>query len=245
MDLRIATSRQHLGEIAARDIASELTRRLGCQPEVRIVFAAAPSQSEMLHQLVREPAVDWTRVVAFHMDEYLGLAPGSPQLFHEWLRRTIFDRLPFRAVHVIEPGEDAERTCIDYSALLDLAPLDICLPGVGVNGHLAFNDPPADFDRPKTVNIVTLDPVCRQQQVDDGCFARLEDVPAQAITLSIPVLLSAQRIFCCVPGQRKAAAVRSMVHDPISGFMPATVLRRHPQCTVYLDPDSAALLQFD
>ncbi len=242
MDIRIANSRQHLGEIAAREIGFELRRCLGRRRNVRMVFAAAPSQSEMLQHLIRESDLDWTRVTAFHMDEYLGLAPGSPQLFHEWLRRTIFDRLPFGAVHRIEPGADPERICVDYSALLGQAPLDLCLAGIGVNSHLAFNDPPADLSDPRTVKVVTLDPVCRRQQVDDGCFARLEDVPAQAITLSIPMLMSAERIFCCVPGPQKAAAVRSMIHDPISGLVPATVLRRHPHCTVYLDPESAALL---
>ena len=240
--LQVATSRQHLGELAARDIAAELKRCLERQDDVRVVFAAAPSQSEMLSHLLREPGVDWTRVTAFHMDEYLGLAPGSPQLFHEWLRTAIFGRLPFRAVHSIEPASDPACTCLEYAALLQQAPLDIALLGIGVNGHLAFNDPPADFDNPRLVEVVTLDPVCRRQQVDDGCFARLEDVPTQAITLTVPVLLSARTIFCCVPGKQKAAAVRSMIHEPVSGRMPATVLRTHPRCTIYLDPDSAALL---
>jgi glucosamine-6-phosphate deaminase len=242
MNLHIASSRQQLGQLAAEDIASELRRRLAEQQEVRMIFAAAPSQNEMLNELMRQPDIDWRRVTAFHMDEYLGLPEGSPQLFHEWLRRTIFDHLPFKAVHLIQPGQHPERTCREYAALLQRSPLDLCLLGIGTNGHLAFNDPPADFCDPEAVKIVTLDAVCRQQQVDDECFGSFEDVPMQAITLSIPVLLSAKRLFCCVPGELKATAVRSMVHDPISGLLPATALRLHPNCTVYLDPDSASLL---
>lgn len=242
MDLRIASSRQELGKLAAEDIASELRQRLDRQQEVRMIFAAAPSQSEMLTQLIHQPGIDWTRVTAFHMDEYLDLPAGSPQLFHEWLRRTIFDHLPFKAVHLIEPREQPERTCNEYAAMLRQAPLDLCLLGIGTNGHLAFNDPPADFNISEAVRIVTLDADCRQQQVDDECFLRLEDVPVQAITLSIPALLSAQRLYCCVPGRLKAPAVRSMVHGPIGAFAPATALRLHSHCIVYLDPDSAALL---
>lgn len=239
---RIASSRRGLGEIAARDIAAELRLRLEEQDEVRVVFAAAPSQGEMLSALIGQPGVDWRRVTAFHMDEYLGLPAGAPQLFHQWLRRAVFDHLPFKAVHLIEPAESPERTCREYARLLAEAPLDVCLLGIGTNGHLAFNDPPADFNHPEAVRVVTLDPVCRQQQVDDECFSRLDEVPAQAITLSIPVLLSARRLFCCVPGKLKAEAVRSLVQEPVSGRIPATALRLHPRCTVYLDAESAALI---
>jgi glucosamine-6-phosphate deaminase len=245
MNLRIASSRWQLGQLAAEDIASELRRRLARQQEVRMILAAAPSQNEMLNELIRQPGIDWRRVTAFHMDEYLGLPEDSPQLFHQWLRRTILDHLPFKAVHLIQPGVHPERTCREYAALLQYSPLDLCLLGIGTNGHLAFNDPPADFGDPQAVKIVTLDAVCRQQQVDDECFASFDDVPTQAITLSIPALLSAERLFCCVPGELKATAVRAMVHGPVSGLVPATALRLHPSCTVYLDPDSASLLKQD
>lgn len=243
MNLHIASSRQQLGQLAAEDIASELRRRLAEQQEVRVIFAAAPSQTEMLNELMLQPDIDWPRVTAFHMDEYLGLPEGSPQLFHQWLRRAIFDHLPLKAVHLIQPGEHPKRACREYAALLQQSPLDLCLLGIGTNGHLAFNDPPADFRDPEAVKIVTLDGACRQQQVDDECFGSFEDVPVQAITLSIPVLLSAERLFCCVPGEMKAPAVRSMVRDPVSGLVPATALRLHPNCTVYLDTDSASLLK--
>ena len=242
MDIRYAASRKELGHAAAVDVATELRARLGRQAHVRMIFAAAPSQYEMLHNLVQQPGIDWSRITAFHMDEYIGLPVGTPQRFGEWLRSVIFDSLPFANVHFIEPDDDPELACRHYSGLLQQAPVDLCLLGIGSNSHLAFNDPPADLNDPVPVKVVTLDLDCRQQQVDDACFNRLEDVPLRAITLTIPTLLAADRLFCCVPSTLKAAAVRSMIHDEISGASPATALRLHQNCTVYLDADSAALL---
>lgn len=243
MDIRFTASRKELGHAAALDIATELRSRLDGQPHVRMIFAAAPSQYEMLHSLIQQPGIDWSRITAFHMDEYIGLPVGAPQRFGEWLRTVIFDRLPFANVHLIEPDDDPALACHRYTELLQQAPVDLCLLGIGSNGHLAFNDPPADLDDPIPVKVVTLNLDCRQQQVDDACFERLEDVPSQAITLTIPTLLAADRLFCCVPSTLKAPAVRSMIHDKISGVSPATALRLHPNCTIYLDSDSAALLR--
>jgi glucosamine-6-phosphate deaminase len=242
MNIRRMASRQELGYAAAVDIAAELRARLGRQEHVRIIFAAAPSQREMLHELIQQPGIDWSRITAFHMDEYIGLAAGTPQRFGEWLRAASFDRVPLAAVHLIEPGDDPALACRNYAEVLQQAPIDLCLLGIGSNGHLAFNDPPADLNDPAVVKVVALDLACRQQQVDDECFARIDDVPTHAITLTIPALLAADRLFCCVPGRIKAAAVRSMVRDEISGASPATALRLHADCIVYLDPDSAAQL---
>ncbi len=242
MDIRYTLSRQELGLTAALDIAAELHSRLIRQAHVRMIFAAAPSQSEMLQHLVDQPGIDWSRITAFHMDEYLGLPTGTPQLFGEWLRAAIFDRLPFAAVHLIETGGDPALACRRYAELLHQAPVDLCLLGIGSNGHLAFNDPPADLNDPLPVKVVALTQECRQQQVDDACFSLIDDVPTQAITLTIPTLLAADRLFCCVPSALKARAVHSMVHDEINGASPATALRLHPNCTVYLDSDSAARL---
>jgi glucosamine-6-phosphate deaminase len=228
-----------MGRKASGDVADELRRRLKEQNGLRIIFAAAPSQSEMLGALREQPGIDWSHVTAFHMDEYLGLAENAPQRFGVWLRRVIFDKLPFAAVHLIEPGDDPERTAQDYARKLDEAPIDIVCLGVGVNGHLAFNDPPADLDDPASVRVVHLDDVCRMQQVDDQCFPTLEDVPERAITLTIPRLLAADRLYCCVPGEMKREAVRRALRDPISPACPATALRLHPNCRLYLDPDSA------
>jgi glucosamine-6-phosphate deaminase len=174
------------------------------------------------------------------MDEYLGLAADAPQRFGLWLRRAIFDHLPLGAVHLLEPGSDPEATAAAYAAKLAEAPIDIVCCGIGTNGHLAFNDPPANLNDPADVKIVELDTDCRQQQVDDRCFGRLDDVPTHALTLTVPRLLAADRIFCCVPGSFKKTAVFRTLHEPISGLVPATALRSHPNWSLYLDEDSAA-----
>jgi glucosamine-6-phosphate deaminase len=236
----VAKSRAAMGQKAAEDIADELRRRLLYQQSVRMIFAAAPSQSEMLTALILLPDVDWSRVTAFHMDEYLGLASEAPQRFGLWLRRAIFDRLPFAAVHLLEPGTNPEANAAEYADRLAASPIDIVCCGIGSNGHLAFNDPPADLNDLSDVKVVTLDTACRKQQVDDRCFEHFDDVPTHALTLTIPRLLTADRIFCCVPGAFKKTAVRRTLQDPISGLIPATALRTHPNWSLYLDEDSAA-----
>ncbi|WP_049780925.1 glucosamine-6-phosphate deaminase [Terriglobus saanensis] len=243
MNIRIEPTREALGKAAATDIAQAIREELLSKPTLRMIFAAAPSQSEMLHELIRQPGIDWQRISAFHMDEYIGLPERSPQSFGMWLRDAIFDRVPLANYHLIEPGNKPEKVCEDYAQKLAEGPIDIVLLGVGANGHLAFNDPPADLDDPLFVKVVDLDDVCRQQQVDDECFATFEDVPTKAISLTIPTLLRGERLFCCVPGSFKARAVRDMVHEPVSGNCPATALRTHPRCMVYLDPESSAELE--
>jgi len=191
--------------------------------------------------------IDWTRVVAFHMDEYLGLDADHPASFRRYLQEHLFrlvglgpDRLR------LIPGEQIERplqTCLAYEDLLRANPTDIVCAGIGENGHLAFNDPPeADFNDPLDVKIVQLDSVTRQQQVAEGWFKRLEDVPTSAITLTVPALLRVQKIIASVPGSRKAEIIRRVVEEPISTNCPATILRTHPDATVFLDAESAAQL---
>jgi glucosamine-6-phosphate deaminase len=228
-----------LGRAAARDIAAAIIGRLEQRPEVRIIFASAPSQEATLRGLAAHPGIDWTRVTAFHMDEYLGLDPGAPQRFGTWLREVLFDRVPVRAAHLIEPGDDPEAAAGEYAALLSAAPIDLTCLGIGVNGHLAFNDPPADLHDPALVKIVELDQVSRRQQVDDGCFATLAEVPRRAITLTVPALLSAAEVHCMVPGARKRDAVTRALRGPIDGRLPASALRTHPRCTIYVDEESA------
>ncbi len=239
MEIHIAESRTELGKIAARDIASALRTRLREQNHVRIVLAAAPSQSEMLFALRREQDIDWSRITAFHMDEYIGLPEGAPQRFALWLRREFVDHLPLARFEPISPGSDPQSMCDHYAQLLAEDQLDMVLLGVGTNGHLAFNDPPAELEDPLAVKVVTLDRMCREQQVLDGCFKRIEDVPQRAITLTVPTLLSAHELFCCVPGSHKRAAVLAMLTSPISGECPATALRTHAQCNLYLDRESS------
>jgi glucosamine-6-phosphate deaminase len=241
--IRVFPDRHSLGHAAAADIAAEIRDRLSVQDAVRIVFAAAPSQQEMLDSLVAEVGIDWSRVTAFQMDDYLGLPDDAPQRFSRWLHEAIFDRLPFKAVHLMRTDGDPQQRAADYATLLAEAPIDLCCLGIGVNGHIAFNDPPvADFRDPLAVKVVELDQVCRQQQVDDGCFARLADVPPRALTLTVPRLLDAARMFCVVPGQAKAAAVRRALRDDMSEACPASALRTHTACTLYLDQDSASEL---
>jgi len=238
--VHISESRNGMAERAAKDIAQEIRACLAKQPGVRMIFAAAPSQSEMLSALRNEKDIDWSRVTAFHMDEYLDLQADAPQRFGLWLRQAIFDHLPFAAVHLLEPGDDPAQTASEYAAQLNAAPIDVVCCGIGSNGHLAFNDPPADFDDPLTVKIVHLDTQCRQQQVDDRCFAALSLVPTRALTITVPRLLAGRTIFCTVPGELKKEAVRRALLDPIDPMCPASALRRHPRCALYLDSDSAS-----
>lgn len=240
--VRVAETRVAMGKLAAREIAGEIRACLRRQPGVRMVFAAAPSQSEMLAALCKEREIEWSRVTAFHMDEYIGLPVRAPQRFGLWLQHAVFDQLPFAAVYLMEPGDDPEQAGADYAAKLQEAPIDIVCCGIGVNGHLAFNDPPADFGDPLIVKVVDLDARCRQQQVDDGCFATLSEVPTRALTMTVPALLAAHAIFCTVPGSQKKDAVRRALQGAIDPMCPASALRRHPRCTIYLDRDSAAEL---
>jgi glucosamine-6-phosphate deaminase len=228
-----------MGAAAAADIAAELRRLLAAKRDVRMVFAAAPSQSETLAALVAAPGIDWSRVTAFHMDEYIGLPAGAEQRFAVWLDDQIFGRLGFGAVHRITPEPDPAAETVRYAGLLAAAPIDVVCLGIGVNGHIAFNDPPvADFADPLDVKIVDLDETCRQQQVDDACFATLADVPRRAITLTVPRLLRAERLFCVVPGRLKRAAVAATLGGPVATSCPASALRGHPAVTLYLDGES-------
>lgn len=237
--VRRLSSREELGRTAARDIAAAMRARLRKQAGLRILLASAPSQESTLRALVQEPEIDWARVTAFHLDEYLGLAPDSPQRFGNWLTSVIFDQVPIGAAHLMEPGQDVREEMARYRALLTSGPIDILCLGIGVNGHLAFNDPPADFDTSDVLQVVELDDVSRQQQVDDLCFPRLADVPRQALTVTVPALLSARKIFCIVPGRAKRDAVRRALRGPVTPDVPASALRTHPDCTIYVDSESA------
>ena len=239
MKIHVADTPADLGQMAAHDIGAALRRGLREKQHLRMILAAAPSQSQMLSALLREPNIDWQRVTVFHMDEYIGLPEDAPQRFANWLRREFVDHLLLERFEPINPGIDPRAACENYAALIAEAPIDIVLLGIGTNAHLAFNDPPADLQTPLVADVVTLDQVCREQQVLDGCFSALNDVPLQAITLTVPTLLTGRELFCCVPGRHKRAAVRATLMDPISGDCPATALRTHPACTLYLDRESS------
>ena len=232
-------TRAEMGTASASAIATDLRERLSRQSQVRMIFAAAPSQAETLRHLREEQGIDWDRVTAFHMDEYIDLPADAPQRFAHWLDEALFAHLPFAAVHHIVPEPDPTTAAETYAARLAGAPIDLVCLGIGVNGHIAFNDPPvADFHDPFDVKIVALDETCRQQQVDDQCFAHYGDVPEQALTLTIPRLLRADRLFCIVPGLVKRDAVRRTLYGPVATACPASILRQQAHCTLYLDAES-------
>ena len=208
-----------------------------------MIFAAAPSQNDVLKALADDPEIPWNRVNAYHMDEYVGLAPDAPQGFGNFLRDHIFGLVPMKSVNYIDPTEDPEVEAERYGALLEKNPTDIVVLGIGENGHIAFNDPPvADFNDPKWVKVVELDPVCRNQQVNDGCFKSIDEVPTHALTLTCPTLTRAPYMFCIVPAPTKAKAVYATVRGEIGEHCPATILRRHDNAVLYLDEASSALL---
>lgn len=241
LDVRVYPNRDEMGRSAAREAAQAIRGLLAEQEEINLIFAAAPSQSEFLRALCAEGNIDWGRVNAFHMDEYVGLAVGQEGSFTDFLNKRVFERLPFKAVFRLNgAAEDADRECGRYAQLLRDHPVDLVFMGVGENGHIAFNDPSvADFNDSVAVKVVELERVCRMQQVHDKCFPTLEDVPERAYTLTIPARLSANRIFCMVPGQTKAAAVERMLSGQIGENCPASILRRHASAILYLDQDSA------
>lgn len=242
--VKIFDTRDEMGKASAKDIAECMKKSLKEKAEINMIFAAAPSQNDMLLHLLEEEGIEWERVNAFHMDEYIGLSKDAPQCFSNFLKRYIFDLKPFKSVNLINPAaEDAEAECQRYTELLKAHPIDIVCMGIGENGHIAFNDPHvAEFNDAKMVKVVELDDVCRQQQVNDGCFAKLDDVPKTALTLTIPTLINVGYNFCVVPAPTKANAVKNTVHGEISEKCPATILRNKKNAIMYCDKDAASLL---
>jgi glucosamine-6-phosphate deaminase len=240
--VQVHESRAALGAAAAADCRRRIADAVARRDRCRMIFAAAPSQNELLAALRAAPDVPWPRIEAFHMDEYQGLPPEAPQRFSNFLRAALFDHVPLGAVYLIDvSGLSADADMQRYADLLAAAPIDLVCLGVGENGHVAFNDPPvADFSDPHLLKEVVLDATCRQQQVNDGAFPGLSAVPERAITLTVPALMRGGALCCVVPGARKAAAVKAMLTGPIAESCPASVLRRHADCTLYLDPDAAA-----
>ncbi len=240
---KIYATRAEMGKAAAWDIAECIKALLREKKEINMIFAAAPSQNEVLASLAADTSIEWNRIHAFHMDEYVGITPDCPAGFANFLRRAIFDKVPFASVNLIDCTAEAEAEAARYSALLAEHPTDIVCMGIGENGHIAFNDPHvADFNDPKAVKVVDLDDTCRMQQVHDGCFATIDDVPKYALTLTVPTLTKATYRFCVVPAPTKANAVKNTVLGEIGEACPATSLRITDNSVMYCDADSAALL---
>lgn len=231
-----------LGRAAAAEAALIIRRAVAERGVANLIVATGNSQLTFFHALRETPDISWPAVNVFHMDEYLNLAPGHPASFPLFLRRHIVDHVPVGAFYPV-PGHpaDVELACRGYELLLRAHPADLCVLGIGENGHVAFNDPPvADFDDPVWMKVVELDEACRRQQVGEGHFASLGEVPTHALTLTVPALRSAKQMLCLVPERRKAEAVRKTLLGPVSTACPASILRRTPHARLFLDRDSAS-----
>lgn len=245
MRIHVESDKKALGAAAAALGAKAIQAAIAERGSANIVVATGASQFEMLATLVVQDAIDWSRVTAFHLDEYIAMPDTHPASFRRYLRERFTAHLPtLGAFHFIEgdaPDPAAELARIN--ALISSHPIDVTFAGIGENAHLAFNDPPADFDAPEPFHVVELDDRCRRQQFGEGWFATLEDVPRKAISMTIRQIMKSGLVILAVPDRRKAEAVRDTLEGPVTPMVPASVLRRHPDCHLFLDPESAALLR--
>jgi len=244
MDIQIFTSRLELAQAAANDAADIIRQATAARGQALVIAATGSSQFEFLEALVRQPQIDWDQVTFFHLDEYVGLPRTHPASFRRYLQERIVERVKPRAFHFLDgdatdPRAEGQRV----GELISRETVDVAFVGIGENGHLAFNDPPADFETKEPYLIVELDEACRRQQVGEGWFETIEAVPTRAISMSIQQILRAGNVLCVVPDRRKAVAVRDCLELPVSPLHPASILREHPRATIYLDPESAALLK--
>ncbi|MBI1373138.1 MAG: glucosamine-6-phosphate deaminase [Phycisphaera sp.] len=240
MDVIISDDAQHLGARAGADAAAIIRRAIADRGRANMIVATGASQFATLDTLVAEPDVDWSRVTGFHLDEYIGLGPQHPASFCGYLRQRLVDRVPLAAFHYINGlASDPHAECARVGAILREHPIDVALVGIGENGHLAFNDPPADFDAPGEYIVVDLDEACRRQQWGEGWFESLEAVPTRAISMTVGQIMRSAAIVCSVPDARKAEAVRGSIDGPVTPDVPASILQRHAHTTIYLDAASA------
>jgi glucosamine-6-phosphate deaminase len=244
LTVRVHDSMDGLAHDAATEVEHAISGAIAARGAANVMLATGNSQLAFLAVLVESDRLDWSKVTAFHMDEYVGIDPGHAASFQRYMRERVTARVPIGAFHYLDgDAVDPQAEAARYAALLETHPLDVCCLGIGENGHLAFNDPPvADFDDPVRVKVVTLDDACRRQQVGEGHFATVTDVPPQAITVTIPALLSAARVVAVVPEQRKADAVHAALTGPVSTACPASALRTCAAAVLLLDTESASRL---
>src|SRR5690348_6645161 len=239
MTIKIFNTKSELGEAAAQDAAMIINQAIEERDAAYVIAATGASQFEFLDALAQQ-AIDWSKVVFFHLDEYVGLPESHPASFRRYLKERVVNRIHPRAFHFLNgEAEDTRRV----GNLIAQQTIDVAFVGIGENGHLAFNDPPADFDTEAPYIVVNLDEACRQQQVGEGWFKSLAEVPAQAISMSIKQILKSRHILCIVPDQRKAEAVRATVELDVSPTRPASILQQHERVTLYLDRESSSLLK--
>ncbi len=242
--IKIYDTRAEMGSAAGKEISDCIKELLKEKSEINMIFAAAPSQNEVLDYLANDKTIPFEKINAFHMDEYVGIDKAAPQGFAMFLKNALFDKVPFKTVNTLDSTANPEEEAQRYSKLLRDNPVDIVCMGIGENGHIAFNDPHvADFNDENLVKKVDLDDVCRMQQVHDGCFATLDDVPKYALTLTVPALAAGKYQFCVVPASTKANAVKNTVYGEINENCPATILRTLDNAILFCDNDSGALIK--
>jgi glucosamine-6-phosphate deaminase len=243
MDIKILDNKKLLGTEAAARAAGLIRGGINARGNARIIVATGASQFEFLEALTSTPEIDWARVTMFHLDEYIGLPQEHPASFRKYLRERLIDKVGIGVCHLLDPGTDPRAECRRMGKLIQEAPIDVAFVGIGENGHLAFNDPPADFETEEPYLVVNLDRQCRMQQLGEGWFKSFEEIPVQAISMSIRQILKSRAILCMVPDLRKAKAVRATLTEPVSPAVPASIMRTHPDTTLYLDRDSASLVE--
>ena len=244
LTVKVYDTRSDMGLAAGKEIADCIKELLKTKDELNMIFAAAPSQNEVLEYLANDKTIPWEKINAYHMDEYVGIDKTAPQGFAMFLKNALFNKVPFKTVNTLDSTADPDVEAERYSKLLKENPVDIVCMGIGENGHIAFNDPHvAEFNDSKLVKKVDLDDVCRMQQVHDGCFATLDDVPKYALTLTVPALAAGKYQFCVVPAATKANAVKNTVYGEISEVCPATILRKLDNAILYCDSDSGKFVE--
>jgi glucosamine-6-phosphate deaminase len=243
MNIRVFDDKVSLGREAAKQAAGVIRQALKARGKARILVATGGSQFEFLEALTKEKGIDWAKVEMFHFDEYIGLSIRHPASFRKYLLERLINKVGIKEHHLLDGEADPEKVCREVGDLLAAAPVDVAFPGIGENGHLAFNDPPADFKTEKPYIVVKLDEACRRQQIGEGWFKGMAEVPERAISISIRQLMKAKTLVSVVPDDRKAGAVKRCMEGPVSPNAPASIMRTHPDVTLYLDRQSSALLK--
>jgi len=243
MNIIVSQDPVEMGHVAGTNAAASIRKAIAEKGSANVILATGTSQFETLHQLIREKDIDWSKVVMFHLDEYIGLPVTHPASFRKYLKERFLSNVPpLKAAYLIDGETDPQAECSRLGNLISSHPIDVALVGIGENGHLAFNDPPADFETDQPYLIVALDDLCVKQQFGEGWFASIDDVPRRAISMSVKQIMKSKRIICSVPDSRKAVAVKHSLELPVSNLHPASILQRHPDCVMCLDTSSAELL---
>jgi glucosamine-6-phosphate deaminase len=245
MNIYIGQDKFHMAESAARMAADRIRKAIADRGEARIIVATGASQFEFLEALVKEPGIDWSKVTGFHLDEYIGLPVSHKASFRGYMRERFVAKTPqpMKAFNEVNgEAEDLQAEIDRLEKLIRVSPIDVACVGIGENGHLAFNDPPADFNTERAYIVVDLDEKCRKQQVGEGWFASFDEVPKQAFSMTIKQIMWSKAIVCTCPDERKAEAVKGAVEGPVTNTLPSSILQMHADCTMFLDPPAASLL---